>query len=53
MIVMMLCQAVMVAPTGYLMQSIYLKVFFISLVFFHFLLAANSRYVIALLQNEA
>ena len=49
MIAMMLSEAIMVAPTGYLMENIYLKVFFIALFLFNFILAVNSRYCVWLM----
>lgn len=51
MIAMMVSEAAMVAPTGALMQSIYLKVFFISLVLFNLILLLNALYVIYLLSK--
>jgi len=53
MILMMVSEAIMVAPTGHLMQTIYLKVFFLSLVLFNCVLLVNSRYIISLLEKEA
>ena len=52
MITMMVSEAIMVAPTGYLMQHIYLRVFFIALFIFNLVLVINSRYVISLMERE-
>ena len=51
MITMMVSEAIMVAPTGYLMQNVYPRVFFIALFFFNLAVVFNSRYVLTLMQK--
>ena len=50
---MLISDAVIVAPTGALMQSINLQFFFWSLLFFSIILLINSRHIISLLEEEA
>ena len=49
---MILSEGVMVAPTGYLMQHIYLRVFFLTLLISNLVLLVNSRFVLSLSEKE-
>ena len=49
---MILSEGVMVAPTGYLMQHIYLRVFFLTLLISNLVLLVNSRFVLSLFEKE-